>query len=411
MADANNKIVETLVHRTGCPEDIVRHLQSQVVEARQKALHAVSLSDAEGSDSDAEGPSGGATGHAAQGSSGGATGSAPQGSSGDAAGFAARSDETQLRLKGMTQVGESAFLFDSWEETIHHSSDLHKARRAALAAENGIYSSMVGNIETLTRPGRELAMKMYKDVWRKQKGRGQDLTEGQLEEVTKKKVKDKGEPNHAINKRLKRQFQSAIQQRFGWTAAWLYLEWGFLDETVKAAMTDASRERREDIPSHGGTPGSADRSAATAEAAQARRKARNAENQTARWEAAKQEEGFCEEEGCCAPLWWLRRTRCLHCFRKVGQCCQVCVSSGAPGPSDQSTWYLVCERCEKTKGLDAPVDRAINPNLPKPRHCAYHLAAPKPSEVKCRHCFRWLCSSCCKSGGPPHECRSCPEAF
>ena len=411
MADANNKIVETLEQLTGCPEEIVRQLQSQAVETRQKAQHVVSLSDTEGSDSDAEGPSGGATGHAAQGSSGGATGSAAQGSSGDAAGFAARSDETQLRLKGITQVEDSAFVFDSWEETIHHRYDLHRVRRAALAAENGIYSSMVGNIETLTRPGRELAMKMYKDVWRKQKGRGQDLTEGQLEEVTISTMKKKGEPIHAINQRLKRQFNAAIHKRFGLTAAWVYLEWGYLDETVKAAMADASRERREDIPSHGGTPGSADRSAATAEAAQARRKARNAENQTARWEAANQEEGFCEQIGCLAELWWTRRTRCLHCFRKVGQCCQVCVSSGASGPSEQGTWYLVCKRCEKTNGLDAPVDRAINPNLPKPRHCAYHLAAPKPSEVKCRHCFRWLCSSCCKSGGPPHECRSCPEAF
>ena len=274
---------------------------------------------------------------------------------------------------------------------------------------------MVGNIETLTRPGRELAMKMYKDVWRKQKGRGQDLTEGQLEEVTISTMKEKGEPNHAINQRAKRQFNAAIHKRFGLTAAWVYLEWGYLDETVKAAMADASRERREDIPSHGGTPGSADRSAATAEAAQARRQARNAENQPARWEAANQEQGFCEgvceQEGCMAATWWPRRTRCLHCLRKVGQCCQVFVSSGASGPSEQGTWYLVCTRCEKTNGLDAPVDRAINPNLPKPRHCAYHLAAPKPSEVKCRHCFRWLCSSCCKSGGPPHECRSCPEAF
>ena len=185
-----------------------------------------------------------------------------------------------------------------------------------------------------------------------------------------------------------------------------------MDEAILGAMADAQRERQEDIPVHGGTPVFAESSAATHEASQARRKVRNIENQTARWQAANQEGGCCEAEHCSCPRWWWgRRTRCLHCSRKAGECCQASVCSAGTGPSAPTTWHLVCEPCSVTKGLDAPVARAIDPNLPRPQNCAYHPEAPKPSEVKGHRCFRWLCASCTKSGGPPHECRSCPEAF
>ena len=185
-----------------------------------------------------------------------------------------------------------------------------------------------------------------------------------------------------------------------------------MDKAILNAMAHAQRDRKEDIPVHGGTPVSAESVAATHEASQARRRVRNMENQNARWEAANQEEGCCEAEHCNYPLWrWGRRTRCLHCSRKVGECCQASVCSGGTGPSAPITWHLVCKPCRATEGLGAPTLRAIDPNLQRPANCAYHPAVQTAAVNQCHRCFRWLCTPCCKPGGPPHECRSCPEAF
>ena len=66
-----------------------------------------------------------------------------------------------------------------------------------------------------------------------------------------------------------------------------------MNEVIRLAIRDAQQERRKTIPQHGGTPESAERLAATHEAAQARRAARNMENKQARWDAAQQEAGYC----------------------------------------------------------------------------------------------------------------------
>ena len=255
-----------------------------------------------------------------------------------------------------------------------------------------------------------MAMEAYRVIWRGQKAPDQDLTEGQLEEELREEMQNNKEPNHAINRRLKRQFHAAMQRRFGLMAAWLYLEWGLIDEAILGAMADAQRDRKEDIPVHGGTPVSAESVAATHEASQARRRVKNMENQDTRWEAANQEGGLCEAEHCDCPQWWSRRrTRCLHCSRKVGECCQASV--GGTGTSEPITWHLVCKPCGAREGLGAPTLRAIDPNLPRSANCAYHLTHQTASVNQCYLCFRWLCTSCCKPDGPPHECRSCPEAF
>jgi hypothetical protein len=181
-----------------------------------------------------------------------------------------------------------------------------------------------------------------------------------------------------------------------------------MDEAILNAMARAQRDRREDIPAHGGTPVSA--KAATHEASQARRWVKNLENRDARWEAANQEGGLCEAEHCDCPQWWSRRrTRCLHCSRKVGECCQASV--GGTGTSEPITWHLVCKPCGAREGLGAPTLRAIDPNLPRSANCAYHPAVQTAAVNQCHRCFRWLCTPCCKPFGPPHECRSCPEAF
>ena len=178
-----------------------------------------------------------------------------------------------------------------------------------------------------------------------------------------------------------------------------------MNEIIRLAIRDAQQERRQTIPHHGGTPVSAERVAATHEAAQARRRARHEENKHARWEAAQQEAGYCQAANCHSPRWWYaRRTRCLHCFTDVGECCQF--------HDDRSrTWYLVCQSCQATKGLDAPVERAIDPDTPKPTSCAYHPSVPKPPEVQCKQCHRWLCLACTKRDWIPYECQSCPEAL
>jgi formate dehydrogenase maturation protein FdhE len=185
-----------------------------------------------------------------------------------------------------------------------------------MASQNGMYAEMKNNIRTLGRPGREQAMKMYKNIWRNQRDPNQELTEGQLEEKMRVEMTTQGEANHAINQRLKRRFTVAMNNRFGTMATWLYLQWGFMDEAILNAMAHAQRDRREDIPVHGGTPVSA--KAATHEASQARRWVKNLENRDARWEAANQEGGLCEAEHCDCPQWWSRRRiRCLHCSKKV----------------------------------------------------------------------------------------------
>ena len=284
-------------------------------------------------------------------------------------------------LKGMVKLSENLFCFDKWSTTVLHRVDLRSVRNATLALQNGIYIEVNNNCITLSRPGRELAMEAYRVIWRGQRGPDQDLTEGQLEERIKQQMLQNGEANHAINQRLKRRFKVAMQHRFGLMAAWLYLEWGFMDEAILGAMADAQRDRKEDIPVHGGTPVSAESVAATHEASQARRRVRNMENQNARWEAANQEEGCCEAEHYNYPLWWWGHLVCKPCT------------------------------CSATKGLDAPVVRAIDPESHQPANISYHLAAPRTSVNQCRRCFRWLCTPCSKPGGPPHECRSCPEAF
>jgi hypothetical protein len=199
-----------------------------------------------------------------------------------------------------------------------------------------------------------------------------------------------------------------MNNRFGMTATYLYLQWGVMDEAILNAMAHAQRDRREDIPVHGGTPVSA--KAATHEASQARRWVKNLENRDARWEAANQEGGLCEAEHCDCPQWWSRRRiRCLHCSKKVGECCQA--SDGGTGTSEPIEWHLVCKPCGAREGLVAPTLRAIDPNLPRSANCAYHLTRQTASVNQCYLCFRWLCTPCCKPDGPPHECRSCPEAF
>ena len=178
-----------------------------------------------------------------------------------------------------------------------------------------------------------------------------------------------------------------------------------MDEVIRNAIRDAQEERKQTIPHHGGTPVSAERVAATHEAAQARRQARLMENKQARWDAAEQAAGHCEAANCPHPMWWWqRRTRCLHCFTNVGECCQY--------HDDRSgTWYLVCGGCKERKGVDAPVERAIDPDTPKPTSCCNHPAAPKPPEVQCKTCFRWLCLDCTRRDWVPYECMSCPEAL
>jgi len=318
----------------------------------------------------------------------------------------------ELYMKGVTPLGPRTFYFDRWEETVRHRADLRRVREEALSAEGGIFGIMVANILTLARPGRDLAMQKYRAIWRSQASVGCDRTEGELEQKMTEEMLAKGESMAAIHKRLKRRFNTAMNNRFGSMAMWLYLEWGFVDRSVKAAMAEAVRERREDIPTHGGTPGSAGGHADAVEAAKARRKVKNVENQAARWEAATQEGGTCEGAGCSSNRWWHhRRTQCVHCGKKVGECCQASVGSVASWHAAAITWHLVCKPCEATKGLEGPVARAIDISLPRPEHCAYHPGAPRPSEHKCFRCNRWLCSACIRPAGPPHECRVCPEAF
>ena len=177
-----------------------------------------------------------------------------------------------------------------------------------------------------------------------------------------------------------------------------------MDEVIRSAIRDAQEERRQTIPHHGGTPVSAERVAATHAAALARRRARHMENQQARWAAAQQAAGYCQAANCHSREWWYARTRCLHCFTNVGECCQF--------HDDRSrTWYLVCQSCQATKGLDAPVERAIDPDTPKPTSCANHPSAPKPPEVQCKECHRWICFECTRRDWFPYECLSCPEAL
>ena len=145
-------------------QEVALQLQNQVTETQRRYNDVgVSLSDSDGDDNgDKKGPSSGASGPATQGASGRAAGSSAQDSDDEAG--ADPGNIQMLRLKCRYKIPTGLFCFQKWSTTVVHRVDLRAVRDAVMASQNGMYVVMKNNIRTLGRPGREQAMKMYKNI-------------------------------------------------------------------------------------------------------------------------------------------------------------------------------------------------------------------------------------------------------
>ena len=281
----------------------------------------------------------------------------------------------------------------------------------AAGSSSGGASGPAAGYYALSKMGVARCTELYKQLfWNKQTNPRDDL-ERTNEECVQDLMQKYGHKGGNVRSLVRRWYNSAVHRRFGPHALDWFWEMGFLSERMVASFNVvADRRTKARQESSGGAlepaTGDARRPQDTARARQARRDARRFSNLEKRWQAAEAPDGECQVPGCRFKRQISARVQCLSCTAFVCHECQPRASSGgASGPAAE--FYLLCPMCYDTHGSTLPVLGKVE-SRPEPSTCDNeeedkdpHLPGPF---LQCRHCNRWLCATCARDDGPPHQC-------